>query len=180
MATLRSVGMCVLLAVGIGAAFSVEVFAQEESITSSVIAAGAERSTGSSFIVSSTIGQPSIGVMAGAANQAQIGFWYTLPQSSISAVELQQNSGGGEVAVVVIPNPSTTYAVVDYAVRSQGRVVVRLYNSLGRLVRTVFDGEESSGPVSRRIDVSTLESGAYRLEIESGDVRNGVIMTVIK
>jgi len=180
MATLQSVGVWVLLVVGIGVAFSVDALAQEENISSSVVAAGAERSTGSGFVVSSTIGQASIGVTAGAAYQARIGFWYTMPQSSISAVDVQRNPVGENMAISVMPNPSSTQVVMEYYVREHGRVVIRLYNSLGRLVKTVSDNDENVGIVSWRIDVTALESGAYRIEVESANTRDGTIMTVVK
>ena len=58
------------------------------------------------------------------------------------------------------PNPARSQAAVRFAVPEQQDVSLRLYDVLGRQVRTVQQGEVQ-GRQELRVDVSGLPSGTY-------------------
>jgi len=69
------------------------------------------------------------------------------------------------------PNPTRTRATVQYAVPEPRKVSIRLYDPLGRQVRTVVRGEQE-GRHEKTIDLSGLASGVYFLQLRSnGEVR---------
>ncbi|MCZ7555287.1 MAG: hypothetical protein M5R41_02640 [Bacteroidia bacterium] len=67
------------------------------------------------------------------------------------------------------PNPATgtmVYTAVTIPVRQ--RVVLRIYDAAGRLVRTVVDVECTAGTTAMRIPVGGLAAGTYTLAMQSG------------
>ena len=111
-------------------------------ITPSVVASGGGTSSGGSYSVSGTIGQPAIGVTSGPSNSAEIGFWYQ-PGWILTGIEeelfptkflFDQN----------YPNPFNPVTTLRFGVPRESRVVVKLYSVDGREVRTLLD--ERRGP----------------------------------
>jgi hypothetical protein len=71
------------------------------------------------------------------------------------------------------PNPAQQRATVRYALpdpeSSSGQdVTIRLYDVLGRQVRTVVRGTQE-GRHQRTLDVGALPSGVYFLRLRAGD-----------
>jgi len=67
------------------------------------------------------------------------------------------------------PNPVRGQATVSFRVRDAKETTVTLYNALGQNVRTVYRGTPSAGERHKaRIDASTLSSGLYVLQLQSG------------
>jgi hypothetical protein len=58
-------------------------------------------------------------------------------------------------------------------------VTVRLYDVLGRQVRTVVQGEQS-GRHERRVDLSDLSSGVYFLRLKAGGQTRTQKLTVVQ
>jgi hypothetical protein len=76
------------------------------------------------------------------------------------------------------PNPAQSRATVRYAVPERQEVTVRLYDVLGRQVRTLVHGEQT-GRHKRRVDLSNLASGVYFLRLRAGgQVRTQKLMVV--
>ena len=65
------------------------------------------------------------------------------------------------------PNPAQSRATVRYALPETQDVTVRLYDMLGRRVRTVVSGEQE-GRHQRTLDVGALPSGVYFLRLRAG------------
>jgi hypothetical protein len=66
------------------------------------------------------------------------------------------------------PNPVRQTAIVRYATPRPMEVSLRLYDVLGRVVRTLADGR-SDGRVETPTDLSDLSSGVYFLRLEAGN-----------
>ncbi|MEL6615284.1 MAG: SMP-30/gluconolactonase/LRE family protein [Bacteroidota bacterium] len=67
--------------------------------------------------------------------------------------------------VRVSPNPATGEARMEYRLGAPAEVDVALYDSLGRRIRTVVQGLQSSGTHQVGIDVSDLASGVYVVSV---------------
>jgi hypothetical protein len=60
------------------------------------------------------------------------------------------------------PNPFNPTTTIEFTVPQDGRVSLMIYNSIGQLVTTVFNGEAKAGYVQRAtLDASQLSSGVY-------------------
>ncbi|MGA3286814.1 MAG: T9SS type A sorting domain-containing protein [Bacteroidota bacterium] len=60
------------------------------------------------------------------------------------------------------PNPFNPTTTIEFTVPKDGHVSLTIYNSLGQLVATVFDGEARAGYIQRAMfDASQLASGVY-------------------
>ncbi|MFB6272369.1 MAG: T9SS type A sorting domain-containing protein, partial [Salinibacter sp.] len=77
------------------------------------------------------------------------------------------------------PNPASQQATVRYALPGQKEVSIRLYDVLGRQVRTVVRGKQS-GRQKRRVDVSDLASGVYFLRLRAGGQVQTQKLTVVR
>jgi len=66
------------------------------------------------------------------------------------------------------PNPARQQATLRYAVPERQKVTIRLYDVLGREVRTVVKGEKK-GRHEKQLNVSGLASGMYFLRLEAVD-----------
>lgn len=87
----------------------------------------------------------------------------------VEAVELQE----------IAPNPTRQRATVRYALPEQQAMAMRLYDVLGRRVRTVLDRTQT-GRHERQIDVSGLPSGTYFLRLRAGDTIATERLTVVR
>ena len=65
------------------------------------------------------------------------------------------------------PNPARQQATVRYALPDKQEATIRLYDVLGRQVRTVVSGEQE-GRHEQRLDTSRLPSGVYFLRLRAG------------
>ena len=59
------------------------------------------------------------------------------------------------------PNPFNPSTTILYTLPSRGRVVLQVFDVLGRVVRTLVDGEEAAGRYGAEFDGSRLPSGVY-------------------
>lgn len=70
------------------------------------------------------------------------------------------------------PNPARSQITLRYEVVKAGPIRVELFNILGKKVRTVLSGKQTSGRHEQVVDVSRLASGAYFLRLTSdGDTK---------
>ena len=77
------------------------------------------------------------------------------------------------------PNPAQSQAVVRYAVPENQDVAIRLYDTLGRQVRTVFRGKQE-GRKKQQIDLSGLSSGVFFLRLRAGGATKTQKLTVMR
>jgi hypothetical protein len=77
------------------------------------------------------------------------------------------------------PNPASRRATVRYALPERQEVTVRLYDVLGRRVRTVVQGKQE-GRQARQLDVSGLPSGVYFLRLRAEGTVKTQRLTVVQ
>jgi len=78
-------------------------------------------------------------------------------KSLIQSFALEQN----------YPNPFNPSTVIKYAVPFESNVNIRIYNSLGQIVREVNEGTRQSGNYEINFNSSGLASGIYFYSIKA-------------
>jgi hypothetical protein len=68
------------------------------------------------------------------------------------------------------PNPFNPTTEIKYSVPKQAFVSLKVYNTLGEAVRTLFEGQQGPGNYVATFDATGLASGAYFYRLESGSV----------
>lgn len=77
------------------------------------------------------------------------------------------------------PNPFNPTTTINYQLPANGHVMLKVYDVLGREIRTLVDEEKSAGRYSVEFDASKFSSGIYFYTIRAGDynaVRKMVVM----
>jgi hypothetical protein len=77
------------------------------------------------------------------------------------------------------PNPARSQATVRYALPEKQKASIRLYDMLGRQVRTVLNGTRE-GRYKQRVDMSGLPSGTYFLRLRAGGQTRTQKLTVVR
>ena len=134
-----------------------------------VVANGGGTSSGGSFVLRGTVGQPAVGVSGGSANTVCHGFW-CFGGSRVVAVDPPGGGGVGlpkEIAFG-LPAPSPSRGDVSFALALPAEARVKL---------AVFDvaGREVGAPLELR-----LEAGHHQLRWQSLDGRPGVYFGVLE
>ncbi|HLG38578.1 MAG TPA: T9SS type A sorting domain-containing protein [Chitinophagaceae bacterium] len=68
------------------------------------------------------------------------------------------------------PNPFNPVTNIQYSIPVSGNVSLIIYNSLGQLVATIFNGDQQAGSYIAEFDASGLASGIYMYQLQSGNV----------
>ena len=92
--------------------------------------------------------------------------------SPLTAVEEKSDPAPGEFALFQnYPNPFNPSTTVSYQIPTDARVVLRVYDVLGREVQTLVNEHQSAGTHSARFDAAGLPSGIYLCTLEAGAYR---------
>ena len=76
------------------------------------------------------------------------------------------NNGEENGAFELIPNPTSDNVFVEYNLANAGRVVVRVMNIQGKVVKEeVMENSDASGAV--QIDLSDVQSGVYMVSVDA-------------
>jgi len=67
------------------------------------------------------------------------------------------------------PNPFNPSTVIKYDVAVSSRVLISLYDALGREVRTLLDEEKGAGSYQIQFDASGLSTGVYYYQLRAGE-----------
>ncbi len=78
-----------------------------------------------------------------------------------------QGVPGGFKLFPVYPNPFNTSTTITYYMPVSGSIRLRLYDILGRLIRTLAEGMETAGGHQITLNGSSLSSGTYILLLET-------------
>jgi hypothetical protein len=68
------------------------------------------------------------------------------------------------------PNPFNPTTQIEYSVPRAGRVLLKVYNTFGQEVATLFDGVQEAGNYVATFDGAALASGVYLYQLRSGSV----------
>ena len=107
--------------------------------------------------------------------------------SSIMPKAVRQEIGLGENINVTeydlsqnYPNPFNPSTTIRYAIPKDGMVTLKIYDILGREIKTLVNEYKTKGLYEVNFDASSLASGMYIYEISSGDYKASKKMTLIK
>lgn len=151
--------------------------------TSSVMGNGATASAGGGLVALGTIGQSVIGPTEDPSVDAWQGFWYTaLPQSQTGVKEIHTtgSSEGGVALHQNTPNPFSSWTEMQLELPRSSRVTLKVYDAVGREVRTLIDGEREAGTISVQMNATDLESGRYTARLIADGVSRTITMIVVK
>ncbi len=78
------------------------------------------------------------------------------------------------------PNPFNPSTVIEFVVRSSGLVRVKVYDVLGRLVKTLVEKVEKPGDYEIRLDGTGMSSGVYFCRMQAGGYSRTIKMLLMK
>jgi hypothetical protein len=83
------------------------------------------------------------------------------------------------------PNPFNPGTTIEYAVQQSSQVVLKIYSSLGKLVKTLVDDYKTTGEYSaswngKDNSGQVVSSGSYFYQLKSGDFISAKKMIYIK
>jgi len=146
------------------------------AVPNSVLSNGGDVLSGSSYRVIGTIGQPFSGVAQNPSNVNSAGFWY-LPKPML-ITDVEQISGAVPTEYRLeqnYPNPFNPETVIRFQLPIAGHVAIKIFNILGREIRTLananyeagyhrvhWDGKDKNGkPVASGVYFYQLQAGSF-------------------
>ncbi len=122
-------------------------------------------------------GAVTLNITGGASEQEQAQL-----RAALTAIFTSVETGIGtiDLALTAHPNPARSGAVVGFGVESTQRVVVTVYDMLGRSVATLADRTYAPGRYTADLDAGRLASGLYVIRIEAGDRTETTRLTVVR
>jgi hypothetical protein len=141
---------------------------------------GAIASSGGSYVLGGTVGQPDAAPMTGGVYQLQGGFWLT--GTAIVAVGDDPPDGSPNATPMafrlhpVHPNPSGGTMTLVFDLPAESRVDVEVFGLRGDLVRTLLTAERPAGRHQVRWDGADgagrpVPDGVYFARVRAGSAR---------
>lgn len=158
----------------------VTVALPQYQISSSVIGSGGSTISNANNILVSTVGEAFIGKSSNTVNQNQMGFWYVYQQSTITDVEDEETSPTVFKLEQNYPNPFNPSTKISYSLKTEGRVSLKIYNTLGEEVIKLVDEIKPAGIYEAGFNASELPSGIYIYRMQSGEYVSSKKMLLIK
>jgi len=79
------------------------------------------------------------------------------------------------------PNPFNPSTKVQFTVRDKGRAALKVFNTMGQEIATLFEGEAEPGRIyQREFNAAALPSGVYLSKLESGGAKMVRKMLLVK
>ncbi len=78
------------------------------------------------------------------------------------------------------PNPFNPTTTIEYSIPSSSHVTFKVYDMLGRKLKTLVDGQQTSGVHEVRFDASNLASGIYIYRLQAGSFTAARKLIVVK
>jgi len=167
-----------VLAVVLSALLFVVPAAAQYQINESVIGSGGTNAAGGSYQMLGTVGQPVIGVTAGASYTNEIGFWYmhgwTLTGVAEDELPLRTHFGQN------FPNPFNPVTTIAYSLATPARVTIKVYDVSGREVRVLVDADMEPGRYSETLDAVGLAGGVYFARMTADDFTETMKLVLLK
>ncbi len=151
------------------------------TLQSSVIGGGGGVTVSGSSVIAGTIAQTIIGPVTNSSNAMGQGFWYMLPALSTTGVEYDPGMAGSAVVLHQnVPNPFSTTTQISFDLPAGGAVSLKLYDLVGREVRTLVDEVRDAGRVTMALSGDKLESGYYTARLVAHGVTRTITMVVVR
>ena len=131
------------------------------------------------YQIKGTAGQVFTGSAGNSANTVEGGFWYQAEEliTGIEALEelpktfrLEQN----------YPNPFNPSTTLQFAIPKREKVVLHLFDVLGRHLATLLNEEKEAGIYKLNFDGRNLPSGVYFYRIQAGQFSQTRKMLLVK
>jgi hypothetical protein len=78
------------------------------------------------------------------------------------------------------PNPFNPVTTIRYNLLQSGNIEIKLYNSLGQLVKNIFSGYQSEGYKEQVVDAASLSSGMYYYIVKGNGFNEVRKITLVK
>ncbi|MDZ7337714.1 MAG: T9SS type A sorting domain-containing protein [candidate division KSB1 bacterium] len=136
----------------------------------STISSGGGVSSGGTYRATAVIGQPGIAPASEAGTYTvRSGFLFIPSQLLPTGVQPARNELPTEFALGQnFPNPFNPTTTIPFSLKTRSYVTLRLFDSLGREVATLLQGNLDAGHHTVTVDASTLPSGVYFYRLEAG------------
>lgn len=126
-----------------------------------------------------TLGQLGGRISANANYILYSGFWY--PADIITVVEEGQGDLPVEYSLYQnYPNPFNPSTTIKYQIPKEGLVTLKIYDILGREVRTLVNEFENTGRYRVEFNSTALSSGVYIYRLIAGDYISTKKMLLLK
>jgi len=133
--------------------------------------AGSQQSVSTTIVLVSFVGQPLSGSSSGNGISLLSGPVASTIASTVTSVSSRQD---GLIPSALrleqnFPNPFNPATNIEFSVPEDGRVTLKIYNMLGQLVATPFDGDALAGLAIRvSFDATSLAAGFYISRMDFG------------
>ncbi len=78
------------------------------------------------------------------------------------------------------PNPFNPSTSINYEIPTERRVTIKIYNSIGKELRTLINENQSAGKHTLSFNASALPSGIYFARMQAGNFTSVIKMTLLK
>lgn len=111
--------------------------------------------------------------VTGTKNASSTDYWVVpdrvdILESSVTAIRRTETVPMEYVLFQNHPNPFNPTTVINYQLPRNSYVTLRVFDVLGREVRSLVNGRESAGIYTVSLDASTLTSGVYFYKLDAG------------
>ncbi|HAW08377.1 MAG TPA: hypothetical protein DCW42_04295 [Bacteroidetes bacterium] len=96
-----------------------------------------------------------------------------------NAITVEKSNVLNDYELAVYPNPISIVSNVNVYIPEASNISLKLYNTLGNEVMTLFEGNVDMGLKSFTIKSKDLSTGAYILKLTSGNISRIVKVNVI-
>jgi flagellar hook assembly protein FlgD len=113
-----------------------------------------------------------------------IDFFTTI--SGITAVDVKKSDNSSKFSISSnYPNPFNPSTTIEYSLKVDSKIEIKIFNNLGRLVRSLFNGQSTSGTHlltwdGRDDNGKQLSSGLYYYQIISETFSSAKKMLLLK
>jgi hypothetical protein len=101
---------------------------------------------------------------------SRISTWLQSGNDPVSVIEVPGTVPGKYILNQNYPNPFNPVTEINYSIPVQGDVSLKVFNSLGQEVATIFKGFQQAGNYSATFDASALSSGIYFYRLQAGNM----------
>lgn len=98
----------------------------------------------------------------------------------LNVAALDLGMPGGFLLEQNYPNPFNPKTIINYRISKEGLVILKLYDVLGKEIKTLINDQKSSGYYSVELDASELPSGIYYYQLVSGSYSSTKKLIVLK